>query len=518
MAYRCKCCGYWFRHSDSDLCPECFTARDDISCLDFSDGGKAHSHGRFEDADSGDDFLARQIREESRLSGDELLEEMRGYTDAARRSFGSETPPNTYANSSYRPNTAPPLTYTSPTRSNTAPPMRAVSTSAGFQQRQAQRLYYDRTAAAAAADEQRKKNNKLIAPIIIVVFMVPILMEFLPNLIDFVKEIFDDATSSKVVTFPGGELKMNVDSPDYAAEDDLSGALDSYSFIGNYYEADSAAEDCDIKRLSGPSDVPESIWHCLSANISLNDVDASIDTVILTGLDGNNVVFEWEVVNDRYGEYNVAFGVPLIFNENVPDYTLDVLTTDDSGSEKTLTFKMSYSHLAEKAGDKLDEEPHREETVFSYDYSMGEFSVSMTDKNEGSNMSLRISGIPHEITPEELGNSIHLEDSGLPSDSSEWKMIPAMLVNRTTNAATAPSDHISCLLLALDADSQVSYRYDGKGPLEFPICSRVQTYELFVTFIFDDAYHTTQYAFTTNDLYDTASRKTVPPQARRDGF
>ena len=504
MAYRCKSCGYRFKPSDSDLCPECFTARDDISCLDFSDGGRAHSHGRFEDADSGDDFLARQIREESRLSGDELLEELREYTDAARRSFGNEIPPNTYGYSSYRSSAKPPLSYTSSARSNVAPPVRAAAASAGFQQRETQRLYYDRAAAAAAAEEQRKKNNKLIAPIIVVVFMIPILMEFLPNIIDFAKEKLDDATSSKVVTFPGEELKMNVDSPDFAAEGDLAGALDDYRFIGNYYEAVKAAEDCDIKRLSGPSGVPESVWHCLSANITLNDVDAHIDSVILTGLDGNNVVFEWEVENDGYGEYNVAYGVPIIFNENVPDYTLDVLTTDGSDEEKTLTFNMSYSDLSEKAGNKLNEEPKQTDTAFSYDYTMGEFEVSMTDDLEGSNMSLKMSGTPHEITPEELGNALQIEDGGLPTGSSEWKMIPALLVNKTTGAATIPDDHISCSLLAFDADYQISYLYDGKGPLEFPVCSRVQTYELYVTFYFEDAYHTAHYTFTTNDLYDTA--------------
>lgn len=41
MAFKCKHCGYVFKKTDSDLCPECFTARDDVDCMDFE---KRHSH------------------------------------------------------------------------------------------------------------------------------------------------------------------------------------------------------------------------------------------------------------------------------------------------------------------------------------------------------------------------------------------------------------------------------------------------------------------------------------------
>lgn len=41
MAIKCKHCGYVFKKTDSDLCPECFTARDDVDCMDFE---KHHSH------------------------------------------------------------------------------------------------------------------------------------------------------------------------------------------------------------------------------------------------------------------------------------------------------------------------------------------------------------------------------------------------------------------------------------------------------------------------------------------
>lgn len=43
MPYKCKHCGYIFKKTDSDLCPECFTSRDDVDCTDFE---KYHSHGK----------------------------------------------------------------------------------------------------------------------------------------------------------------------------------------------------------------------------------------------------------------------------------------------------------------------------------------------------------------------------------------------------------------------------------------------------------------------------------------
>ena len=105
--YKCKSCGYRFKPSDSDLCPECFTARDDIGCESFGDGHGAHTH--FKDAAGSDDFSAEQLREESRLTGAEMAEEFADFTDSVRRSLSSETPPNTYRKapqSPWRPESA----------------------------------------------------------------------------------------------------------------------------------------------------------------------------------------------------------------------------------------------------------------------------------------------------------------------------------------------------------------------------------------------------------------------------
>ncbi len=64
MAYRCKVCGYKFKKGDSDLCPECFTARDDINCTDIS----GHTHVKDGTNDKGEDFISQQLREEQEIT------------------------------------------------------------------------------------------------------------------------------------------------------------------------------------------------------------------------------------------------------------------------------------------------------------------------------------------------------------------------------------------------------------------------------------------------------------------
>lgn len=79
MNYRCKFCGYRFKDRDEQVCPECFTAReDDISCGVL--GEDEHSHGFYDERygsssafakndtfrDGSADFLRNERRSENR--------------------------------------------------------------------------------------------------------------------------------------------------------------------------------------------------------------------------------------------------------------------------------------------------------------------------------------------------------------------------------------------------------------------------------------------------------------------
>ena len=67
MGNKCKICGYRFKSKDEEICPECFTAReDDISCARYS--GKAHTHRKTTYAgdfmETGDSFVQKELRNE----------------------------------------------------------------------------------------------------------------------------------------------------------------------------------------------------------------------------------------------------------------------------------------------------------------------------------------------------------------------------------------------------------------------------------------------------------------------
>lgn len=80
MAYRCKCCGYIFKSSDSDLCPECFTARDDTKCSDMERG---HTHFK-ERSKEKNDFLDDQLREERKAAKEDFGEDYNIRDDSAK--------------------------------------------------------------------------------------------------------------------------------------------------------------------------------------------------------------------------------------------------------------------------------------------------------------------------------------------------------------------------------------------------------------------------------------------------
>ena len=94
---KCRICGYRF-HDNEDICPECFTARDDdISCEQFSETDHTHSSGfsTAEDSDIYDEFKERDFIDEQR--SDEARDPIPSATYGGKQG----TPPPTYAQQSY---------------------------------------------------------------------------------------------------------------------------------------------------------------------------------------------------------------------------------------------------------------------------------------------------------------------------------------------------------------------------------------------------------------------------------
>ncbi|MBR1383135.1 MAG: hypothetical protein IJ555_04910 [Ruminococcus sp.] len=94
---KCRICGYRFK-SGEDICPECFTARDDdITCSQFSEEEHTHSGGfsTTEDSDIYDEFKEKSFIDNQRK--DEANDPIPTATYGGKMG----TPPPTYASQSY---------------------------------------------------------------------------------------------------------------------------------------------------------------------------------------------------------------------------------------------------------------------------------------------------------------------------------------------------------------------------------------------------------------------------------
>lgn len=95
MNKKCKVCGYKFKSSDENICPECFTSReDDISCSRYTDDLHSHSCGYNSD-NSNTNNLGNDIFEEFERKEKSFIDEQR------RDETDNPIPSSTYSKSLY---------------------------------------------------------------------------------------------------------------------------------------------------------------------------------------------------------------------------------------------------------------------------------------------------------------------------------------------------------------------------------------------------------------------------------
>ncbi|MBR3665591.1 MAG: hypothetical protein IKN66_00305 [Ruminococcus sp.] len=105
---KCRICGYRF-HGNEDICPECFTAReDDISCAQF--GGEDHSHN-LGNAQSSDSDIFQEFKEKSFID-EQRSDEANDPIPSSTYGGSQGTPPPTYAQQSYNNNRSQPARNT----------------------------------------------------------------------------------------------------------------------------------------------------------------------------------------------------------------------------------------------------------------------------------------------------------------------------------------------------------------------------------------------------------------------
>ena len=478
MAYRCKSCGYRFKSSDSDLCPECFTARDDITCFGQSDGSARHNH--IKDSTKGSDFIAEQMREEARLSGDELREQMSSYTDSIKRGINrNEIPPNTFQ----RTYTAPRAAYTpqsSPVQAQTQ---------------------YGNTGANGSNTQQKNKGCGLI------VFLIIAGILFHSEIADMIKKIMQSTenTSPAVVT---------EDKDDKQSTKSSSGKIEceigNYAAYKSYLDQNQAANELKLRDLVAAAELDETVWYALKCDITISDKNYSVDEIYMEGFKGNRGIFHWTIENE-FGTGNKLYGVPLCF-PICERYDLCVSVSSSSGDNQTIYLNPDLtgvidSYLGEATGNtgtQFESVPQPEAYKFNYEYK-GDFTASMTDIS-GSGYEMRLSGLPHEYTDSSLLGTTHFEDESLSNTFMTGEMKICKIMVKKGNNAPGASDYNHVSMIGFDANDTPAYSYfsNSMGYPEVPICSRVKNYEIYIGINDEDGFsQELDFTFTSNDLYDS---------------
>lgn len=468
MAYKCKSCGYRFKPSDSDLCPECFTARDDISCFDIGDGKGRHNH--FKDSADGGDFIAQQLREEARMSGDELREQISGYTDGIRRSFNrQETPPNTYGNFTQPQR----ITFTAQPSSNPFPQMTGTQT----------------------------QPKKMSGGCGLAVFIAIIVMANMGSIIKKAGKLFDDSDTDvkpQIVTAaPAVTEKPSVTTAP-AASDEVSGEMSSYTYYDKYLGYIEPASLFNAREIYAAPDLTESVWYALKCDITFSDENCKAEEIALYGYENNvNEVFSWKTVNE-FGTGSKLYGVPLCF-PICQRYEVLVTYTDGNGEKGSLLFEPQLGDILSELGVDTKTPPDPADFKYSYDYGTYDLESSMNDMN-GTSYRLKLNGTPHQFSTADAPGQLVFEDMNL--STSDLKLCRIMVVNG--NNAPGYSDYMRATLVGLDANCSPVYVYSVDGSDEIPISSAVKYYELILGIADADGFEKElHFAFYSNDLYDS---------------
>ena len=218
---KCRICGYRF-HAGEDICPECFTARDDdISCEQFGQDEHTHSPGfsTTESSDVYDEFKERSFIDEQR--SEEAHDPIPSATYGGRQG----TPPPTYAQQSYqqsRPQQS--ASYGGgQTREDKLAALRNAGRTSGPQgtgydprnvyfgtgQPVGQRVYYTRSG------QKQKANSAVIAAVVILFLCI----FFVPFIIGMVSALGGSSNRSKTTTTARKNIDVSLDLPDLSLPD-----------------------------------------------------------------------------------------------------------------------------------------------------------------------------------------------------------------------------------------------------------------------------------------------------------
>ena len=493
MAYKCKNCGYIFKKTDSDLCPECFTAREDIECTDFDE---EHDHDKDEltepeneeMTEAEKDFAEQEIHSETAArSKEEIQERAADIMDSLKRRFSDDIPPNTFENNenSSFDDTDKPINFDPSSVDilngvSRKPSSSSISASGSF------------------------KGRMIVIFVVIIIIMMTSLMLLSNYFKALIKNKNEKNATENVYVPPEAKENEFVISSENSR---LSVTINNFTCEP---ENDSVKYFSDINHAQIITDGYDLEETCkatvLYADFTLDNENCNITdiTVTASGDNGSYTVIDPRTKTDS----STAQKFPIYLSDLMNDYKITVSCkngTEDAVLEKKFSFSELYNDSVERLPDNNAEtEPAAEPEGFDYSYSAAPFKTSLRD-TKGNNVQIIRGKLAYEIGKEEpVLEKITMTDEQL--KSTEWAFYEIKLVSTDTSHSPIDCTMVSLDLEGYDTNNKKCYSYNPEDispytELLIPICKQVQYFKLKI--VYDDVKGTrneTEINFDLNGL------------------
>ena len=216
---KCRICGYRFRGNE-DICPECFTARDDdISCNQFSNSEHSHGSGlsTTESSDVYDEFKERSFIDEQR--SEEAKDPIPSSTYGSRQG----TPPPTYAQQSYsQPRARNGYSAGGQSRQDKLDALRNARQAPRGQGYNPQNVYFGQNGTAPNGNPvyytrngQKQKSNAGVVAVVVIIMLVAF---FIPVIRSIVQNygVSSNKAKSKSTTTKKNNIDISYTMPDFS--------------------------------------------------------------------------------------------------------------------------------------------------------------------------------------------------------------------------------------------------------------------------------------------------------------
>ena len=495
MAYRCKCCGYIFKSSDSDLCPECFTARDDTKCSDMERG---HTHFK-ERSKEKNDFLDDQLREErdDSAKNSRYTQNYTGtYNAGARQSYGQP-----HINSAYNGGKST-MRFTNGFDPNAQGGYNNTQYNYGNMQ-----ANYGNMQAYTARNA--KTTKKIVVAIIIIAFVLPMIASIGLSVLSWVKnsrntddgELYGNEKSGAYSTIDDVELLDNGFSARSYNEDvemqitnirlgksysSLEEIQQAYPNVTSYYGSD------DVYSQQGMT------WRIANIDIDVDEDSGYIpNTLTLYGYDDDDQ-YMYSVSSNIYtAKISHIDSLPIFICESCKKIRFYIYSvpSDDTYNGESVTIITDYDEIA---GVAAEDDSDLELIGSNYNYSK-------TNNNELKNITSDITLCPaknaKDADVKEYAQDMTIYDKWL-EDNEEWKLAGFDLKS-TDDTNTKPKVKILKVgVTGQDAYGKTVYEYlpaEENPASELLICDKVQNYTIVLKIANESGYEMEYYYYMTYD-------------------